>query len=219
MLSAILFDLDGTIIDTELNAAKTVQFCFARWGVTVQKEDAHFVTGRTWEIAIDFLTQKYKLPVARDEALNVILIEYRRSIEKHLEVVPGSVDAIHALSQRYPLALVSGSRRADIVWSLTQLGVHSCFQFVLGAEDYPKSKPAPDGYLKALKLLGVEAKNTLIFEDSEAGISSGLAAGARVVAVTGTNHFNQDVSSAHHSIPDLTGVDAEWAENIFTRRT
>jgi HAD superfamily hydrolase (TIGR01509 family) len=215
--SAILFDLDGTIIDTEANAAETVQQCFKNWGIAVDAADARFVTGRTWESAIDYLVQRYRLPVSRDQALAEILREYRISIEKNLGVVPGCVEAIRSLSSRYPLALVSGSRRADIEWSLTKLGVIQDFRFILGSEDYPRSKPAPDGYLKAIEILGVAATKTLIFEDSEAGIASGLAAGATVVAVTCTNHFQQDTSPAHHQILDLTQVTADWADRLPPR--
>ncbi len=218
MFQAILFDLDGTIIDTEKNAAETLSRCFASWGVGIDGDDARYVTGRTWETAMDYLVSKYSLPVSRDVALKTALHEYRKSIEESLSVVPGSVAAIHALSASFPLALVSGSQRSDIQWALTKLGVLSCFRFVLGAEDYPRSKPAPDGYLRALELLKTPASATLIFEDSEAGIASALAAGATVVAVTCTNHFNQDVSPAHHIIPNLTGVDAAWVKKLAPRR-
>ena len=211
----ILFDLDGTIVDTEFAAAKAIQETLGSWGVTPSKEDAAFVTGRTWACAFDHLFSRYTLPVTRQEAELAVLDRYRESVEENLIVVPGAVDAIRALSSEFPMAVVSGSFRREILSILTQLGVLEDFRFVLGAEDYPRSKPAPDGYLKAIQKLQVDPAKTLVFEDSTAGIASALAAGTRVVAITGTNHFGQSSTGAHLSIPDLKGVDGSWLAKKF----
>jgi HAD superfamily hydrolase (TIGR01509 family) len=132
-------------------------------------------------------------------------------------VVPGAAQAVRALAELYPLGLVSGSRREEILWALDQLGVRSCFRIVLGAEDYPHSKPAPDGYLSAMKTLGSTGPGTLVFEDSSAGIASARAAGAWVVALTCTNHFQQSSLQAHETIADLSGVDPAWVQALASR--
>ncbi|MGZ3687945.1 MAG: HAD family hydrolase, partial [Bdellovibrionota bacterium] len=110
--------------------------------------------------------------------------------------------------------LVSGSHRSEILWALDKLQIRSHFQVILGAEDYPRSKPAPDGYEKALKTLAVKPNRSLVFEDSTAGIRSARDAGTWVVAITGTNHFKQDTSEAHHWIPDLREVNVDWISKI-----
>lgn len=214
MIQAILFDLDGTLIDTEHAAAQALHDCFAAWKLSVTLEDASYVTGRTWESAFLYLFEKYKIPVSEETARLQILKAYRESLEQHLIIVPGSAQAIQSLSAAYPLGLVSGSLRSDILWALRKLGVEKKFQVVLGAEDYPQSKPKPDGYLKAMNLLGVSPNSCLIFEDSTAGIAAAKAAGAWIVAVTSTNHFNQDLTSAHHHIQDLSFVNVDWVKNL-----
>lgn len=213
-IQCVIFDLDGTLIDTEPSAARALEKTFASWGIQVTAEDARFVTGRTWESAFRFLFAKYPVPLPTDEAAELVLKNYRESLESELTVVPGSVAAVQALSSHYPLALVSGSHRREIHWALKKLGILDRFQFVLGAEDYPKSKPAPDGYLSAIAKMSQNAAQTLIFEDSNAGVDSAHAAGAWVVAITGTNHFRQDISHAHHHISDLTAVTAEWVKKL-----
>jgi HAD superfamily hydrolase (TIGR01509 family) len=218
MLKAILFDLDGTIIDTEKNAAEAVYDCFRQWGIHVDPADATYVTGRTWDNAFEFLFKKYPLPIPAAEAATLIKQAYRDSIERNLIQVPGSVQAIRSLAGKYRMALVSGSSRSDITWALKTLGVLDFFEFVLGAEDYPRSKPAPDGYLRALEIMKVPPDQALIFEDSEAGIRSALSTGSKVVAITGTNHFAQDHSKAHHRIPDLTCVNSTWIEELMRRK-
>jgi HAD superfamily hydrolase (TIGR01509 family) len=210
----VVFDLDGTLIDTEPSAAKSIKRTFQDWGITVTIEDASFVTGRTWESAFQYLFSKYEIPLPQKEAAQKVLENYRLSLENELTVVPGSVEAVHSLAARYPLGLVSGSHRREILWALEKLGIRQHFQVILGAEDYPRSKPAPDGYLAAISEMKFSARGTLIFEDSHAGIASARAAGAWVVAITGTNHFRQDVSQAHHHIPDLSQVTADWVKNL-----
>lgn len=214
MIDTILFDLDGTLIDTEPSAARAIMGGFQDWGVSVTRDDAAFITGRTWAVAFDYLFAKYPPPVPRAEAERAMMERYRSELENHLIRVPGGADAVRALAPHFKLALVSGSGRAEILWALDKLGIRSLFRVILGAEDYPRSKPAPDGYLKALGMLGSEPGRTLIFEDSEAGIASAVAAGARVVAITSTNHFGHDTSGAHGFIPDLGGVDAEWVRRF-----
>jgi HAD superfamily hydrolase (TIGR01509 family) len=173
------------------------------------------IAGRTWEKAFEFLFKKYPPPLPEREAALLILQAYQKALERDLPVVPGSVDAVRAIAKRYPLALVSGSHRKQIEFALKKTGLTSEFRFYLGAEDYPRSKPAPDGYLKALELLGVPGSGALVFEDSEPGIESALAAGTRVIAITGTNHFHQSIERAHSRIPDLRGIDANWIEKLW----
>lgn len=214
-ISSILFDLDGTLIDTEPSAAQAIRDSFAKWGIQINASDATYVTGRTWASAFVFLFEKYSLPIPEAQAENEILGAYRERIQEKLHIVPGSVQAVKSLAQRYRLGLVSGSHRQEILWALKKLGIFAHFQVILGAEDYPKSKPEPDGYLKAFELFQASPRSSLIFEDSQAGIASARRAGAWVVAITGTNHFRQNTKEAHHEIPDLSCVTIPWVENLM----
>lgn len=216
MINAILFDLDGTIIDSELIAFKAILDCYDSWGVKINKADAASVAGKKWEIAFNILFKKYVMPVSQEQASQAILQRYKQRMENEISVVPGVIEAIEffAKDRKLKLALVSGSMRDDILWALTTLKVKEYFSVILGAEDYPQSKPAPDGYLKAMNALGVKAENCLVLEDSAAGIASAHAAGAKVVAITSTNHFGMDLSNAHASMKDFSGVNREWLEQL-----
>jgi HAD superfamily hydrolase (TIGR01509 family) len=213
-IDTIIFDLDGTLIDTEPTAARAVERCFQDWKITPDAGDSAYVTGRTWANAFEFLFSKYKIPLSKEQAITQAVDLYRKLLEENLPLVPGSVAAVEALAPHFRLGLVSGSHRREILWALGKMGVLKHFQVVLGSEDYPKSKPAPDGYLAAMKTLKTEGARTLIFEDSTAGIASGRAARAWVVGITSTNHFSQSTNQAHDHIADLRPVTAEWVTNL-----
>lgn len=217
-INTIFFDLDGTLIDTEASAAQAIRLCFADWGITVSETDSSYVTGRTWAAAFSYLFSKYPLPLPPEQATEAMMRKYRETLETELVVVPGAVSAVRSLSEAsYPLALISGSGRQEILWALRKLGILEHFRVVLGAEDYPRSKPEPDGYLKALNLLGASPERVLVFEDSQAGIASARAAGLWVVAITGTNHFAQDTSHAHRHIPDLSVINEKWVAEFHSK--
>ena len=210
----VLFDLDGTLIDTEPSAARAIQEAFSAWGHSVLEVDAAQIAGRTWQVAFDYLFKIYPAPIPRADAERKLLEHYRAEIEKNLIVIPGAVAAVQALASRYRLGLVSGSYRKEILWALGRLGILDHFQVILGAEDYLQSKPAPDGYRAAIQQLQADPGSVLIFEDSHAGITSGKQAGARVVAIDVSNHFGHDTSHADAHVRDLTLVTPEWALNL-----
>lgn len=213
-IKAVLFDLDGTLIDSEPLAARAVGELFKEWGISAHPDDLTYVTGRTWESAFQYLAGKYQFPVSPQEVRRQIAGRYQKLLETDLIEVPGGREAVLSLAKTYPLALVSGSFKQDILWALKKLQILDCFQIVLGAEDYPKSKPEPDGYLKALAFLQVAGAEGIVFEDSTAGIASGRSAGLWVAAVTRTNHTGQKQSEAHCTIPDLAGINLEWIERF-----
>lgn len=212
MIRAVIFDMDGTIVDTEGTAQAVIEEALQSWGVEFDPRDKGLVNGRTWEAGFEILFAKYPIPLRRADAEEEILSRYRKAMSQELRVIPGVIGAIQSIAERFPLALVSGSHRQEILFALNQIGVRDHFAHVFGAEDYPRSKPAPDGYLSASKAMNVLPAECLVFEDSVAGIASARSAGMIVVAVTHANPFGESHAAAHSRIPNFEGIDAQWVQ-------
>ncbi len=220
MVQALLLDLDGTLIHSEPVAARALMDVLARQGRTIGQADADLVVGRTWHSALDILEARGLLPSGegeRERLLSEVLDSYRLRLRTDVTEVPGAARAIEALSSHFTIAVVSGSFREEIGLALEGLGVSSRVSFYLGAEDYPRSKPAPDGYLAALRRLGLSPAQALVFEDSEAGMASAISAGIPVVAVRhcrSTPDSSHWLSKAAASVEDWSQISTEWVRGL-----
>ncbi|MFN7685831.1 MAG: HAD family hydrolase [Oligoflexia bacterium] len=217
MIRGLLLDLDGTLIHSEPVAARALSEVLARYGHRLELEQADAVIGRTWQAALKILDHRLPATIGRQELLEEVLQLYRLKLSTEVAEVPGAAEAVRRLSKDFTIAVVSGSYRDEIEQALQGLGVRREVSLVLGAEDYPRSKPEPDGYLLALKRLGYHAGEVLVFEDSEPGMASGLAAGARVVAVTHCRSVPEDspwLLRAHHLIENWNGVDEAYIRKL-----
>jgi beta-phosphoglucomutase-like phosphatase (HAD superfamily) len=220
---AVLLDLDGTLIDSESFHAESIARYMAGRGVTLDERERAFVIGHAWrEIHAELrVLERLGDDLAALQAGSGHAKIGMRAEGFGLRVLEGARELVELLSElTIPTAIVSGSSRAEIAEALDELGFAARMHFWLGAEDYPRGKPAPDGYLHAATRLAVAPARTLVIEDSHAGIASGLAAGMRVIATAAANPPQgtagyQDQSGAHLKLPDLRGIDHELLRRVM----
>ena len=209
---ALLFDLDGTLVDSERESAEAMARALkAGLGIEVPPADRDFIIGRSWVDIYQHLCATHgPLPWTRDQLI-AATAEHRVQVfaEVGCTVLPGAVAAIERF-RHLPLGLVTGSSRVEAAQAIAVLGLEGVFRAVVASEDVARSKPAPDGYLAAAAALGVPPADCLVIEDSIAGIAAGHAAGARVVAVSAGNFAGHDQSAAHHLLETLELLTLEF---------
>lgn len=211
----LLLDMDGTLIDSEAIASRAVEEGFREWGMTIAPEDARLIHGRTWALAFQLLTAKYTMPLPEAEALRFLFAKYRTLVEQEVVPIPGVPDQIHHLAKHYEVVIVSGSSRSEIQWTLERLELDHVIKQYWGAEDYFESKPSPVPFLTAARGLKREVQDCLIFEDSDAGICSALAAKIPVVAVTHAHRAEESLlRQAVAVVPDFRIVTQDWINQL-----
>lgn len=216
-LEAVLFDLDGTLVDSERDNVESVVRAMRLLGREVDREDRRFIVGHSWNEIHEGLCRKHGLMIAMDALIALAVDEKRKLVsEKGVYPMPGALAAVARLGRRVPLAVVSGASRVEVHDAVRSLGLMPAFQFLLGAEDYRRGKPHPEPYTMAIERLRVRAEGTLVIEDAEPGILAGRAAGARVIGVRAGNFTGYDLSAAHVVVDTLDEVSDDLCDELLT---
>ncbi len=197
MRRAFLFDLDGTLIDSERENAAAIDAVLAARGRPLTDEDKAFVVGHGWREIHEHLAAPGGVDLSLAELMEAAADEKERLIARGgLLVLPGSVGFVRRAATFGRCSVVSGSSRREIAWALRFLGLDDIVRWFVGAEDVTAGKPSPEGYLAAARRLDVDPSACWVFEDSSAGIAAARAAGMRCVALAAGNFLGQDQSSA-----------------------
>ena len=207
-MKALLFDLDGTLADTERQCAESVARALAKVGRHVTDEERDFVIGRGWGDIYAKLVQAGGGSLSQTELIATAATERERIVaDEGLVVLPGAIELLRAAAARLPTTVVSGSSRGEIAACLRHLGIDALIRQYVGAEDVARGKPDPEGYLLGARQLGVAPVDAVAIEDSTAGIAAAKAAGMVVVAVRAGNFAGQDQSGADLIVGTLSEVD------------
>jgi beta-phosphoglucomutase-like phosphatase (HAD superfamily) len=184
---AVIFDFNGTLSQDEPILCEIFRDLFAEHGrpLSAQEYFDELAGLPDPEIVRTWLGRDHP---AVDEVLEQRIARYRARVGDGSSVPEGVREAVRYAAARVPIGVVSGAARSEIESVIEAAGLGGVVTAVVAAEDVSEGKPHPDGYLRALELLNgaVEAREVLVFEDTEAGVASAKAAGMRCVAVLGT---------------------------------
>jgi len=213
---AVLFDLDGTLVDTERENVESVVLAARRWKVELGADIRKFIVGHSWNEIHARIQRECGLQVAMS-VLIAAAVEEKRALfaTKGYQALPGALGLVRRLHGRAGLAVVSGSSKVEVQETIAGIGLTESFQYLLGAEDYSRGKPHPEGYESAMRLLGVAPRTCIVIEDAEPGILAGKAAGAHVIAVRQGNFMGYDQSAADVIVDNLEQVSDELLDKLW----
>ena len=188
MIEAVVFDLDGVVVDTEQVwddvRERLVRERGGKWHPGAQAAMMGMSSTEWSAYMHDELGLAEPPAEINDEVVRQMLDRYR----KHLPLIDGSVEAVRRLAERFTLAVASSSNRPLIEAVLEGAEVADLFVAVVSSEEVARGKPAPDVYLEAARRLGVRPDRCAAVEDSANGIRSARAAGMRVLAVPNAHY-------------------------------
>ena len=194
MIDAVVFDMDGVIVDSEQVWDDVREQYTREVGGTYTESATRDMMGMSSVEWSRYMHDALGVPGTPDE-INAEVV--RRMLERYGEappLIPGAVDAVRRCAERWPLAVASSSNPELIEVVLERAEIRELFRAVVSSQEVARGKPAPDVYLEAAQRLAVDAQACAAVEDSHNGIRSAKAAGMRVVAVPNT-HFPPDEES------------------------
>lgn len=206
---AILFDLDGVIVDSEPIHHRAYDLALESLGkppIPFEEYAEHFTSrgeGLAWSVA--------HRGVDAGELHRRKQAIYPNLLRQGAALCSGADAAIRSLAERHTLAVATNSPRAEASYVLERFGLVPCFRAVVGREDYVRAKPEADPFLAAAERLAVAAADCIVVEDSFKGVSAAVAAGMRCVAVPNAYTRWADLSAATLRIESLDDLEAAVA--------
>jgi len=215
---AVLFDLDGTLVDTERENVESVVLAARRWNLELGPELRRFIVGHSWNEIYAKIVRDCGLKVEMGVLIAAAVEEKRALFAAHgYQALPGVTGLVRRLCGRVGLAVVSGSSRTEVRETIAGIQLDGCFHYLLGAEDYEHGKPHPESYQMAMRLLRVAPRACIVIEDAEPGILAGKAAGAHVIAVRRANFLGYNQSAADVIVETLVEVSDELLDQLWEK--
>ena len=186
-LKAVIFDLDGILVDSEPVWERVRRHLVSEVGGRWLPDTQSRLMGMSTAEWAEYLSGELGLGAAGGLApgavASTVIARMEEAYARELPLLPGAVEAVRRIGGRFPLGLASSSPAPIIRTVLERSGLAAAFSATASSDETPRGKPHPDVYLLAAKRLGVPAQDCVAIEDSTNGLRSAAAAGCRIVAI------------------------------------
>lgn len=190
-MEAVIFDLDGVLVDSERMWDEVRRSVVAEHGGTWTAEATRALQGMSTGEWARYLVEELGTRLSQEEAAKIVVAEMARRYGSRPPVLPKAADAVRAAARVHPTAIASSSPPVLIDAFLSATYLRDAVRVAVSSEQVAAGKPAPDVYLEAATRLGARPKGCVAVEDSTNGLRSALAAGMAVIAVPNP-HFPPD---------------------------
>jgi HAD superfamily hydrolase (TIGR01509 family) len=207
-VAAVLFDMDGLLIDSEPVWYEVETAVVARLGGRWTPADQAACLGGTMAASARYIIDRTGTSVTVDELSDELIDEMVTRFRTALPLHDGALELLDAVRDRdVPVGLVSSSYRRLIDAALVGLGGDR-FAVTVGGDEVARGKPDPEPYLTACRRLGVDPARTVVLEDAITGVTAAEAAGCVVVAVPSVSPI--DALPRRYVVPSLSAIDPDW---------
>jgi HAD superfamily hydrolase (TIGR01509 family) len=183
-IDALIFDMDGLLVDTEHLAYAAMEAFLTRHTLERKQEIHDQMLGRRLPEAIGIVKDGYELANPLDDLIAEYTIMRRDALIGNVRPMPGAMEVVqYGLDAGLKVGLASSGLRDQVMLSLAEAGLAGMFAVEVTGDDVTRGKPAPDLFLKAAEGLDVKPERCVVFEDAPAGIAAAVNAGMRAVAV------------------------------------
>jgi len=213
MPEAVLFDLDGVIVDSESAWAEAKHDLVDEAGGSWKPEATRAMLGMSSPEWSRYLRDELGVPLSVEEINAAVVATLERRYRESLPLIPGAVDAVRRIAEGWQLGLASSSNREIIDLVLEHAGLTDAFAVTVSSEEVNRGKPAPDVYLEVARRVGEEPGDCVAIEDSTNGIRSAVAAGCPVIAVP-NREYPPDDAALRDAAVVLRNLDELTAEVV-----
>jgi HAD superfamily hydrolase (TIGR01509 family) len=208
----VLFDLDGVLVNTEGLKATAHAQTVAGYGGTLEPRQYRAEMGRAYDDVIEAFIARTGIDAQPGAYSDEFRSAYLDMVRARLQLTPGTEDLLGTLRERgYRLAVVSSSVRWMMDEIMARTRLDHFFHTIVSAEDVREEKPSPEPYLLALERLSLAPKDAVIFEDTQSGVTAGIRAGVKVVALRHEYNVDHDMSGAATALDDLADTEGVLA--------
>jgi HAD superfamily hydrolase (TIGR01509 family) len=180
---AVVFDLDGVLLDSEALWDRARRGVATRHGGQWRDDATAAMQGMSSPEWARYLHDVVGVQLTPERIVDLVVTQLLDQYNRRLPLLPGAVDAVRRVGARWPLGLASSANRVVLDAVLRMAGLQDAFLVSVSSEEVRRGKPAPDVYLEAARQLGYSPGQCVAIEDSANGIRAGVAAGLAVVAV------------------------------------
>jgi HAD superfamily hydrolase (TIGR01509 family) len=214
--AAVVFDLDGVLIESEQVWDSAREELARERGGTWNDDATTDMMGMSSKEWSGYMHDRLGVPMSPGEINDDVVRRVASAYEDHLPLLPHAVETVRELAARWPLGVASSSNRPIIELVLERSGVRDCFAAVVSSEEVANGKPAPDVYLAVARELDVDPDECVAIEDSTNGIKAAVAAGMRTIAVPNREFRPADdvLTTAAGVVPSLAEVTPELVESL-----
>lgn len=214
-MKAIIFDMDGVIVDSEPVHFKVERELLEELGGSITDEEHEEFVGTTDYHMWSTFKEKFNLQASVEEMMDKKRSRFIENIEE-IELIPNFLEFIEGvLEKEYKLALASSNNKKAVGKIVEFFELEKYFDFIISGEEVEKGKPNPEIFLTAAEKLDVNPENCLVIEDAETGVEAAKSANMKCIGFKARSDSKQDLSKADLVVGDYKELELENLEKLF----